>query len=435
MNRAFALLALGLGTQSPEFRQSNIFIVCLKTGATTSTVDSAASIASYVEASLNRLVRREILHHINVIAIEVSDVRASEVEDITKLLLESHEDVEFVEVDSIVDEISPSYDAETNSFSANAFHQMNYLTAAHVKEAWGLLGGSCYRRETVVTVIDSGIDRRHPALINSMYINELETNGVAARDDDHNNYIDDMSGFNMHSNNGNIQDFNGHGTHVAGIIVATTSVPMDCPDVKPNIRLLTCKFLGKDGYGTVLNAVRCIEYAIHMSAQVINNSWGSRVFSPTCQRAIERAQAAGILIVSAAGNYNVNVDKEHYYPGSYKGPSHVVVAASDHARHLAGFSNYGAETVTLAAPGVEILSSVPGGGMKRYSGTSQSTPIVSGVAVLLWMANPKLTSSEIKFLLEQGCDHSAVTPPFVHCGGILNARSSLMRVLQLANPD
>ncbi|KAH0477028.1 MAG: hypothetical protein KVP17_003224 [Porospora cf. gigantea B] len=433
MNRAFALLALGLGTQSPEFRQSNIFIVCLKSEATSSTADSASSIASHVEASLNRLVRREVLHHINAVAFEVHDVRASELESITKLLLESHTDVDFVEVDSIVDEISPRHDAETSSFSDDTLKQMNYLTAAHVEESWRLLGGLCYRREALVTVIDSGIDRHHPALSESIYINELEKKGVTAKDDDHNNYVDDVSGFNMHSNDGNVEDFNGHGTHVAGIILATTSVPMDCSDEKPNIRLLPCKFLGKDGYGTVLNAVRCIDYAIHMGAEVINNSWGSRIFSPTCQRAIERAQTAGILIVSAAGNYTVDMDKHHYYPGSYKGPSHVVVAATDN-QHMADFSNYGAETVTLGAPGIDILSSVPGGSMQRFSGTSQSAPIVSGVAVLLRMAHPKLKSSEIKFLLERGCDPSAAGP-FVHCGGILNASSSLRLALQLANPD
>jgi subtilisin family serine protease len=167
---------------------------------------------------------------------------------------------------------------------------------------------------------------------------------------------------------------------------------------------MSLKFLGgTQGKGSTSNAVRGINYAIDMrnrgvNVRVINASWGGGSDSQALRQAIADANDAGILFVCAAGNDGNNIDDTPDFPASYAPdfPNAISVAAVDAGGGLASFSNVGHRSVSLAAPGVFICSTVPGGYSCSFSGTSMSTPYVSGIAVLLWSREPSLTPAQVK---------------------------------------
>ncbi|MFZ9407564.1 MAG: S8 family serine peptidase, partial [Burkholderiaceae bacterium] len=186
----------------------------------------------------------------------------------------------------------------------------------------------------------------------------------------------------------------------------------------PTAKLISAKFLGSNG-GTTSNAIKAVDYitALNKPNQRVvatNNSWGGGGYSSALYDAISRANAANILFVAAAGNSTTNIDKNAAYPAGYGTttintsgqilftglPNVIAVAAIDSAGALASFSNYGATTVHIAAPGVDILSTVPGrkgtNNYARYSGTSMATPHVTGAAALYASLNPCATAAQIK---------------------------------------
>ncbi|MFY9556239.1 MAG: S8 family serine peptidase, partial [Blastocatellia bacterium] len=169
------------------------------------------------------------------------------------------------------------------------------------------------------------------------------------------------------------------------------------------VKIMSLKFLGgPTGKGSTSNAVKGINYAIAMrnrgvNVRVINASWGGGNDSQALRQAISAANDAGILFVCAAGNGGGDIDEDPDFPATYAVdlPNTVSVAAVDSSGHLASFSNYGHSSVSLAAPGVLIFSTYPGG-YSYLQGTSMSTPYVSGIAVLLWSHEPSLTAAEVK---------------------------------------
>ena len=162
-----------------------------------------------------------------------------------------------------------------------------------------------------------------------------------------------------------------------------------------------------------------------VNVRVDNCSWGGGTFSAALQTAIQAANDAGILVVTAAGNSSANNDAVAEYPANVNSPNVIAVAALDRNGQLASFSNYGATTVDIAAPGVSILSTVPGNSYAVYSGTSMAAPQVSGVAALAWAVAPNATVATVRNAILQGADPDAALKGKVACGGSLDAYKTL----------
>ncbi len=266
--------------------------------------------------------------------------------------------------------------------------------------AWDKTTGS---KDVIVAIIDTGIDFKIPDLAPNAWTNQKEANGLAGVDDDANGYIDDIHGYNFVDDKGDSTDDNGHGSHCAGTIGARGDDGAGVVGVNWNVSMMAVKFLDAQGSGTLANAIKAIDYARKNGAQVLSNSWGGGAFTQTLFDAITLTQKAGELFVAAAGNDGADSDRTPAYPASYKIDNIISVAAIDKRGELASFSNYGATTVHLAAPGVQIYSTAPAPKNFQYlSGTSMATPHVAGAAALLLADNPHLSYLEVKQRLMSG---------------------------------
>lgn len=280
-------------------------------------------------------------------------------------------------------------------------------------EAWDTTTGS---PSIIVGVIDTGINYNHEDLASNTWTNpgEIPNNGI---DDDGNGYIDDIHGINAITNSGDPMDDNRHGTHVSGTIGAQGNNGKGVVGVNWNVSIAACKFLNSGGSGTTANAVKCFKYFNKLKNEqgynvvVTSNSWGGGGFSQALQDAMAGLDQPGmspILHITAAGNSNSDTDSSPHYPSSYNLDNIISVAATDHNDLYASFSNYGASSVDLAAPGVNILStSIPGNNYESLSGTSVATPHVAGAAAIIWSFSPNLTASQVKQHILSGIDNIA----------------------------
>lgn len=234
-------------------------------------------------------------------------------------------------------------------------------------------------------------------------------NGV---DNDGNGYIDDLIGWDWVNNDNDPYDDNNHGTHTSGTIGATGFNGTGVIGVSPNVQLMALKFLSGSGSGSTANAVKAQDY--YTAASVANpsgefiatsNSWGGGGYSQALMDSIIAAARKDILFVAAAGNNSANTDTTANYPSNYSTLSTVgyesviSVAAITSTGALASFSNYGASTVDLGAPGVSIYSTVPGGGYASYQGTSMATPHVAGALALYAAEHPDLSAAQLRDVL------------------------------------
>ncbi|MDH5543311.1 MAG: S8 family serine peptidase, partial [Nitrospinota bacterium] len=226
-------------------------------------------------------------------------------------------------------------------------------------EAWDISTGS---GEIIVAILDSGVSWNHPELIENIWQNPGETEN--GEDSDRNGYIDDVRGWDFIDTDNDPSDFNEHGTHIAGTLGATTNNGKGVAGVSWNVKIMPIRVLDTIGSGLTSSLVAAVNYAIDHGAKIINLSLGGPDMSQAFLDALERAQGAGILIVVACGNGDLdgigdNNDIYPIYPASYDLDNIVSVAASDYNDNLTVFSNYGAKSVDIAAPGQYIYSTFP----------------------------------------------------------------------------
>lgn len=278
----------------------------------------------------------------------------------------------------------------------------------------------------VVAVIDDGVDFSHPDLAGREWTNPgesgdgKETNGV---DDDGNGRVDDVNGWDFRNNDNSVHDADDfHGTHVSGTIAASVN-GQGTVGVAPNIKIMALKFLGSSG-GSTSDAVLAIEYAKSKGAKISNNSWGGVHYSQALAEAID---ASGMLFVASAGNSGLDTDALPHYPSSYTSPNILSVTALNNQGELAGFSNYGRDSIDVAAPGVGILSSIPGASWEFFSGTSAATPYATGAAALVASDSPELLSdpAALKQVLMDTGKRDPDTAGKTVTGKMVDARAAL----------
>jgi subtilisin family serine protease len=297
-------------------------------------------------------------------------------------------------------------------------------------EAWDVTTGS---RSVVVAVVDTGIDYNHPDLAANMWRNPREVAGDRI-DNDGNGFVDDIFGWDFASNDPDPFDDNSHGTHVAGTIGAVGNNGTGVAGVNWQVSLMALKFLGADGSGATSAAIAALNYATTMrrtfgvNVVATNNSWGGGGASTSLTNAIVAGGNAGILCIAAAGNESANNDVTPSYPANVASDAVISVAATDSFNRLASFSNYGATTVDVAAPGVSIRSTTPGSTYSSYSGTSMASPHVAGLVGLMAAANPQATAAEIRSAILSTAVPVSGLAGKVATGGLINAAAAVAAI-------
>jgi len=345
--------------------------------------------------------------------------------------------VAFSEADCVVKPLAVSADLYyTNGtlwgmYGATAQPPNNQLTVnqygSHASEVWagqagpGWSGPATGSRSIVVGIIDEGIDYNHPDLAPNIWTNpgesgldafgqDKQTNGV---DDDGNGFVDDVHGWDFYYDDNTVFDgvipgdgIDEHGTHVAGTIGAVAN-NQGVVGVNWNVQMISVKFLGPFG-GLTSDAVAAVDYLTMLKTRynvnivASNNSWGGGGYSQALFDAIARAAKAGIVFVAAAGNSAMNNDVTPFYPACYDvssvaGYDNVIsVAATDSSGRLAFFSHYGATTVDLGAPGVNIMSTLPFNRYAAWDGTSMAAPHVTGAIALYASVHPNASAGSLR---------------------------------------
>ena len=297
--------------------------------------------------------------------------------------------------------------------------------------AWGL--GQPTRNPVVVAVLDTGVDYGHPDIASNMWINpgEIPGNGM---DDDGNGYIDDYYGYDFADNSPDPTDSGFHGTHVAGIIAATGYNQLGIIGVNYQAKIMALR-VSSDGNSISTSAeLEALSYATMMQERgvnlvAINASFGGGGNNSLELGAIQAAGDAGIIFCTAAGNDSANNDTTPVYPAGYRLTNMIVVAASDQNDALAGFSNYGAGTVDLAAPGVSILSLLPVALAGFDSLVQQGTNTYSANSVIF----SALTSGVTGTVYDCGYGNPADFPTTVSNNIALIQRGEIVPSLKMSN--
>jgi subtilisin family serine protease len=264
------------------------------------------------------------------------------------------------------------------------------------KQAWSRQRGS---KNIIVAVIDTGVDYNHPDLAANIWRNPNASRTRATGVDGQGLAIaGDIVGWDFVQNDNLPYDWGGHGTHVAGSIGAVGNNGVGVSGINQRVSIMSVRFMDASGRGDTSAAIKAIDYAISRGAKVLNNSWGGKGgYNRALHDAIARSERAGALFVTSAGNDGTNNDRNPSYPAAFTDlPNVISVAATTSTDGLASFSNYGAKSVHVGAPGVSIYSTRPGNKYAYLSGTSMASPHVAGAAALLWAQNPNAGYAEIK---------------------------------------
>ena len=289
-------------------------------------------------------------------------------------------------------------------------------------------------RDVIVAVQDTGVDIDHPDLIPNLWTNAGEIPGNG-EDDDGNGYVDDVYGWNFALYNNEVDDppAGGHGTHVAGIIGAAGDNATGVAGVNWRVRILPIRIADDDGglSATSPHVAESFDYMVQCGASVVNCSWGSTVIftEPIVAEAIKTAcDTYGLLLVTSAGNDAMDNDRYHTSLSGLKGSVNnvIVVAAADHDGKVAEFTNYGAQSVDIAAPGVDVLSTYlfDAGGYETMDGTSMASPYVAGAAALLKSICPGATMADIRKAILDGARRDPNLAGWVATSGHLDVAAA-----------
>jgi subtilisin family serine protease len=294
----------------------------------------------------------------------------------------------------------------------------------NILNAWKITRGT---KNTIVGVLDTGIDLNSHELHNSIYINIKEKRNN--KDDDNNGLIDDVNGWNFYNNSGIIynsylSDY--HGAFVSGIIAATDEKYPIC-GVAPEVTILPLKFM-RGSEGSTDDAIKAIKYAHSIGARIINCSWDCTVYDSKLESVMK--QYSDMLFICSVGKSGDDLSKTPVYPACFNLPNVVSVAAIDNRGTLYRLSGYG-DKAQVAAPGVNILSTMPEGDYTYSSGTSEATAFVSGIAALIKSYKPDLTSVQIAGILRSGTRTISTLKEKVKSGGIIDAYACLNEARKL----
>lgn len=289
---------------------------------------------------------------------------------------------------------------------------------ARATDAWSIFTGD---PNFVVAIIDSGTLITHPDLAANIWTNpgEIAGNGI---DDDANGYIDDVNGYDFFSRDNDPSD-GGHGTHTAGTVGAVGNNGVGVAGVAWACKLMPVRFLGPTG-GFLSDAILSIQYVAQKGVKVSNNSWGGGGFTQALYDAIGASRSVGHVFVASAGNNGQNSDVAPAYPAAYDLDNIISVAAMDNNDVRASFSNYGAISCDLGAPGVNVLSTY-GTSYAYLSGTSMAGPHVAGAAALVYAQNPSFTYAQVKNQLLATARPVSGLAGLCVTGGVLNIAAAL----------
>ena len=261
----------------------------------------------------------------------------------------------------------PNYIAEFHLTPNDPLFRSLYgMQVINAPEGWNMVTGN---PNTLVGVLDSGVDATHPDLRQNLRIPADPR----------------FSDFN---------DFTGHGTHVAGTIGAIGNNGIGVVGTCWRVGMFIFK-VGNNNI-SMASAITAINYARLNNIPIINCSWGSRQYSATLLIALQQYRG---LIIASAGNDGTNNDTFPMYPASHRLPNMIAVAATGPGNTIAPFSNFGVRSVQIAAPGEDVLSTDIGNRYTRLSGTSMAAPHVAGAAALLMSLRPNLTTTQVRNLI------------------------------------
>lgn len=283
------------------------------------------------------------------------------------------------------------------------------------QDLWSMEQGS---GSVVVAEVDSGIDYTHPDLAANVWTNPGGVGGCPAG----------THGYNVVAQTCDPMDDYGHGTHVAGIMGAVGNNGTGITGLMWSTSLLPVKWLNSRGRGSDFRLIQALDWVVTakqagVNIAVVNDSgvFVKSGYSQAVSDAIGRLAANNILLVVAAGNNKTDLDITPHYPCSYQASNEICVAATDSRDRLAGFSNWGPNTVQLAAPGKNIYSTLPGGSYGYMSGTSMAAPLVSATAAMVASAEPQDTLSQIRSDVLSGVDVLSRLSGVVGTSGRLDA--------------
>ncbi len=313
--------------------------------------------------------------------------------------LSDNEEIEYVE---------PNFVIEAEDIPNDWPYLESEWDDTDIIEAWGAIDVSGPGTQVVIAVVDSGVDLDHPELAGRL-----------------------IAGYDFANNDTVPEDDTGHGTKVCGILGAIGNNNVGIAGVAWNvdIAIMPLKFMkNNDGKttGSLSDAIDAIYYAVNNGADIINASWGFYSYSASLGEAVQYARDHGVLFIASAGNKSQDNDINDHYPSNYPYDNVIAVAAMNRYGDLASFSNYGEETVDIAAPGDGLSTTIPGGYSSWVSGTSFATPFVTGVVAMVISQSPDLDYISVRnALLDTTVMDGSYTQDLLLSGGCVNAYNAL----------